>query len=126
MICSDEVNRLDLYGRAEKGFILKPETINRYSTSMYCRFKDDILIGIGGTADDRRRFVNDFSRVSGHFKFKVESISRDEAVMLDLRLFRGPRYVRLGILEVGMYFKKSLQGVPLSSLSWHYPAVHRS
>ena len=44
--------------------------------------------------------------------------------MLDLRLFKGPRFAASGILDVGMHYKDTSQAVPLCCSSWHHRSIH--
>ena len=60
------------------------------------------------------------------FKLKVESVNARASQMLDLWLSKGPRWELSGCLDISMFSKPSVQGVPLSWKSWHHPNVHTS
>ena len=124
--CSGDVSDVTFYELAEKGFVLCEEFILLYNIEFYFRFRDDILVILGGDMDSRRGLFDEFKRRSKCFKLKVESISPSAAVMLDLNLFKGPRFAKSGILDVSMFSKSTAQGISLSCQSWHQPTVHTS
>ena len=111
---------------AEAQFVLDPAVVLKYHVEFYARFRDDIIVILGGDYVSRREFVDEFKRHSRLSKLKVEPVSAGSAVMLDLVLAKGKRHNECGILDVSMYAKPTAQGVPLSHLSCHQPSIHRS
>ena len=93
---------------------------------MYARFRDDIFVVIGGDARNRIDFGHAFKRHSSYFKLKIESISDNTAVMLDLQLSKGKRFRHSGLLGIAIHTKATSQGVPLCHTSWHQPSIHTS
>ena len=93
--CSGDVSDVSFYELAEITFVLVPEVIQKYHLEFYARFRDDIIVILGGDGDSRREFVDVFKRHSRFFKLKVESISAVSAVMLDLFLSKGKRFQKM-------------------------------
>ena len=124
--CSGDINDITFYELAEVCFVLLPAIKAKYDIQFYARFRDDIFIVIGGSSESRVEFVHEFRRHSRFYKLKVESISKDSAPMLDLRLHKGRRFHKCRVLDISMFVKPSAQGVPLSHTSWHHPTIHRS
>ena len=109
--CSGDIWDLVLAVMAELDFVLDPVVQERFDISFYARFRDDIFMVIGGTAPTRRKFFEEFRRHTSFFKILVERISCDEVQMLDLHISFAERWQRCCLLDVGMHFKKTAQGV---------------
>ena len=103
LICSGEISDLSCYYLAELPFVLLPAVRRQYGISLYVRFKDDILIAMGGDVESRAEFLRAFRRHSRYFQLKVDSVSSHEAVMLDTKLFKGPRWNASGKLDWDLY-----------------------
>ena len=58
------------------------------------------------------------------FKLKVDSLSRTEVPMLDVKVSKGLHYERTGMLDVSPYIKDTALRVYLHSDSCHPPASH--
>ena len=123
---SGDVCDVAFYDMVERGFVDSSEFRSVYRVLFYVRFRDDILVILGGTPDTRKAFSDEMKTRSSFFKLKIESISPSSAVMLDLHISKGSQYERTGRLDVGMHFKDTNQGSALSSKSMHLPSTHMS
>ena len=126
LICSGDISDLCFYDMCEKDFALTESVQSQYDISMYCRYKDDGFIGIGGTRQSRLQFLSELRRRSRFFKIVVDSIHFNEAKMLDLVVFKGSRWQITGLLDFCSYTKPSSQGMPLATNSGHPNHVHRN
>ena len=119
-IASNELSCVDFYDRAEAPFVLLELVQVRYGISLYLRFKDDIILAMGG---DVASFLSEFSTHAAHYKLKLDCQSLVSVPMLDLRLIVPSSG---GFVSVDMFFKPTNQAIPMSSLSCHLPSVHTS
>ena len=117
LICSGEVSDATFYEQCERHFMLNRNVQNLFQIKAYLRLKDDLLIIIGGTSESRKRCLHSFMRRCRSFKSLVESISNPSSVFLDSILFKGGSWGRIGRLDVGMHFKPTALGIPLSGSS---------
>ena len=124
--CSGDTSDISFYELAEKTFVLQPEFQRKYHVEFYARFRDDIIVVLGGDSQNRVEFAQVFKTYSKYFKLKIESISMTSAVMLDLTLYKGKRFAASQVLDVAMFSKATAQGVPLCHSSWHQPSIHMS
>ena len=97
--CSGDVSDVCFHHMVEAFFILDSEIRKRFDIQFYCRFRDDILIVIGGTSDSRRDFVDEMKLRSRFFRLKVESIHEKYAVMLDLVVSKSVHFEKNGFLN---------------------------
>ena len=124
--CSGDTSDIAFYELAEKDFALNPEVQNKYDVQFYARFRDDILVILGCDYELRVEFCQLFKQRCSYFKVLFESINRNSAVMLDLRLEKGKRFDKTSILDISMHIKGTSQGMPLSFFSEHLPSIHRN
>ena len=122
--CSGDVSDVVFFELAERNFALKPDVRTKYYVQFYARFRDDIIVILGGDYESRVEFCREFKQRCSYFEVKFESINRNSAVMLDLKLEKGKRFARTGVLDISMHTKDTAQGMPLSFLSAHLPSIH--
>ena len=110
---------------AERRFALLPSVRSRALIKHYSRFKDDIFVvaapNLGWLA-----FWLEFLARARFYKMQYDKVSQTEVTMLDLRVFKGERFSRCGRLDIGISFKPTSLGVPLSTSSAHSSACRRS
>ena len=123
---SGDVSDIAFHEMVEAEFVLNESVREKYHVEFYGRFRDDILLIIAGTPESRREFIDCLKVRSKFFKLKVESISRNSAVMLDLVVSKGFRFENIGSPDISIHTKSTAQGAALSSLSRHVPTVHSS
>ena len=99
MMLSGDISDAALYWMAEKSFALDVQVQEKYSIYKYLRYKVDILLIIGGSSQSRREFFEEFKIRSNSFKIKIDEISSTSVEMLDITLFKGPRFASTGILD---------------------------
>ena len=121
--CSGEISDASVYSLMEKSTITHANRHN-YSIVYYGRFKDDILLIVGGTMDTRLELVRLIEERLCFFKIKVESVSSASVEFLDIRLIKGEGWKQCGILDFEVYRKTTSQWLPLSQTSMHNPFVH--
>lgn len=124
--CSGDISDMCFHHMVEKPFCCDSTFRRHYHVEFYGRFRDDILLVLGGTPDSRREFIHAMKIRSRFFKLKVESVHASPAVMLDLVVSKGIRYERSGCLDVSIHTKVTAQGAALSSSSKHTPSIHTS
>ena len=110
----------------ERHFVLRADVQHRYHIRGYCRFKDDILLIIGGTLSSRASFLEEFRRRSRFFALKVDCVSSSSAEMLDITIFKGPSWRNSGMLDHTLFTKPTSIWLPLSPDSNHPVGVHVS
>ena len=96
----------------------------RYGLKLWLRFKDDIFFVIDSDYETRIQFVHEVKRLSEFFVIKIETISRVQIQMLDMVVFKGPRFAAVNKLDAGAHVKRTHQGSSLSHRSGHCPSVH--
>ena len=126
MTFSGDVSDAAFYWMAERDFVLQPATRQRYCIYLYVRYKDDILTILGGTRETRAEFVRVFRSKTDFFKLKVDSFSSSSIEMLDITIFKGPRWSSTGLLDHKLFTKPSSQWQPLSIRSGQAPSVHNA
>ncbi len=99
--------------------------LQRFGIKSYSRFKDDIFV-IASGFESFRDFLTELRKRAGPFRLTVEEYSYDWACMLDLRIFKGNRWRRSGLLDFDPLFKPTSLAVPLAVDSGHPPHVHFS
>ena len=124
--CSGDISDVCFDRMVEKAYCNNKTVRERYHVEFYGRFKDDILVVLGGSKESRREFLEGMKKRSRFFKLKVESVNVDSAVMLDLTVSKGTRYKVSGCLDIAIHTKSTAQGAALSSLSRHVPSIHTS
>ena len=92
----------------------------------YSRFKDDGFIIIDGTREQRNSFWQKLNRIAGCFQIVFDSVSPHDAIFLDVRLHKGLRWSRTGVLDFSLHLKDSKQWTPLLPSSSHPFSVHLS
>ena len=125
LIHSGDVTDLTYYCVVEKNLIT-PESLNLHAIKLYIRFRDDIFI-IASESTKMWTFAKKLQRqgVKHGFKIKLESYSKQSAVMLDFEVFKGLSWKSTNKLDHKVHWKAdSLLGPPLASSSAHAPHVH--
>ena len=124
--CSGDTSDIVFYELAQKPFVLRQDIRRQYHIELYAKFRDDIIVIIGGDSRNHVEFGHKFKSYSKYFKLKVKSISNESVVMLDLELSRSKRFRSSGLLDVAIHTKVTSQAVPLCHTSWRQPSIHRS
>ena len=125
MPCSGEVSDAAFYFLAEDDFVLNERIRSHYRVYSYYRFKDDILLIIGGNKETRRLFMNEFKKHSRCFKLDIETVSDTGVNMLDVWVEKESPRCR-SKLVIDMYEKPTSIKRYLAATSMHAPSVHRS
>ena len=122
-----DASDLHFYVSAEKAFCLLPAVRREYGIIFYGRFKDDgIIIFSHRSHEVRCRFWNKFQAFANEYKITVDSWSADEAVFLDVRVFKGTDFAYNLKLDYDLYVKPTSVYKPLSPWSSHAKSVHNS
>lgn len=88
------------------------------------RFKDDILIILGGTRVSRLNFFTSLREQSSVWSLEVESVRFSACNYLDLNIAKGAKWRSSGLLDVGIHHKPTGLHQPLAPHSAHSPHVH--
>lgn len=123
---SGEISDSCLYSLSERGFALDPDVMREHGVLYYARYKDDILVLHAGPNKSLGDWLAKFRQKCKFFKIKLESLSSHSATMMDLRLFKGPRFQRCGCLDTDLYTKPSNIRVVLAATSMHATAIHKT
>ena len=103
---------------AEKSFLARYE----HALALYARFRDDIVMCAPSVPSAKKLAANLASAASEIFVLETERVSTHSVVILDLEVYwRAP-----GLLGYRPLVNKTARHVPLSSCSYHPPAVHRA
>ena len=73
----------------------------------------------------RLKYIAELKRRSRFFLLEVDAVSSECIVNLDLRIFRGPRFIRTGLLDFSGYVKPSSIWRPLAPWSCHTDNIHQ-
>jgi len=76
--------------------------------------------------DARFEFFQTMRRKAEFFKLQVESVSKVGVQMLDLHVYKGPRWEKTQILDTSIYFKAGSIATPLCHTSYHPASIHVS
>ena len=127
LVASGEISDITFFSMVEKDFILCDKIREQYEIMGYYRFKDDILLMVGGTAKTRRDLIFQMRERSKFFILEVESVSPEAAPMLDVLITKvEDPDSEYSSLAVSLYQKPTSIKTTLSSTSMHPTAVHRS
>ena len=121
--CSGEVCDATFYASVELALI---PALPEFSVFHYFRFKDDLMLIVGGNAISRFQLLSKMKGLSKVWALKVESIESDSCSFLDLQISKGPRWKRTKCLDICVFRKPSSQSQVLGSNSLHPAHVHRS
>jgi len=124
LILGGDVADITFYELCERNFLLLPEVVERFSIKMYCRYKDDGFLVLGGDLTTRVTLWKELSERARYFELKLDSLSRTRATMLDLEIFKGSGWRSTGYLDYSLHTKSTSQWVPLSPSSAHAATVH--
>ena len=124
--CSGELSDTCFFKLCEEKFAADKAVQQQYGVLFYCRFKDDGFFIIDGPQDARIAICQELKRRSGCFQVVFDSVSSHDAIMLDLRLFKGSGWARSGTLDYELHLKESRQWSPLLHSSAHPMSVHMS
>ena len=112
------------YASVEGGIIDNPELLRQHFIDLYVRFKDDILIILGGTRVSRLNFFTSLREQSSVWSLEVEHVSSSACNFLDLNIAKGAKWRSSGLLDVGIHHKPTGLHQPLAPHSAHSPNVH--
>ena len=124
LICAGEISDFLFHRMVEKPLIENVDVKERLNIRLWSRFKDDIFIAVGGDMQSRKSLWKLLVEKSEFFELKLETISSNSAVMLDMEVFKGLRWVKTRKLDVRLFKKPTSQWTPLSFLSAHAPGIH--
>ena len=68
----------------------------------YYRFKDDLLFILRGDMEVRKNWVEGLRARASYFKLALDCTSLNEVVMLDVRVFKGPKWLQTGFLDTSL------------------------
>ena len=86
LIASGDISDASLHVKLEAPLMLNSRVRAQHSIKWYGRFKDDILMVIGGDLQNVQLLFEKMKRCSDFFKLKVDSLSKESVVMLDVVL----------------------------------------
>ena len=121
---SGELADITFYATVERAFVNDPTFLREHSVELYVRFKDDILVILGGTHASRISFFKSLRERSPVWKLEAESVDEFSCHFLDLTLAKGGRWKSTGLLDVGIYHKPTSLHQPLAPHSAHSAHVH--
>ena len=124
-ISSGDISDTSFYMRVEKQFMLDPDVRRKYGIKFYARFKDDLLIIQNSSLEVATNLVARMREHSAFFKLKVDEVSRNAVVMLDVLLYKGS-CIHDAPLSHTLHVKPSSHWRPLSASSMHHDNVHRA
>ena len=87
---------------------------------MWKRFIDDIFLVWTGTEDELNTHVKEIKQVHRTIKFTCE-LSHSEITFLDVTLYKGPRFLREGILDIKTHIKPTNKQLYVHASSYHSP-----
>jgi hypothetical protein len=117
---SSNATDLAFYNHAERRL-----NWQEHGVLLYLRFRDDVFF-VAENRTHAMAFIERLSRAAAPWRLEVETISSLMAVMLDLMVFKGPRFRSCGKLDYRPHIKPTARHVPLSARSCHPEHVHRS
>ena len=124
---SGDASDLHFYVLAEKCFCLLPAVRKEYGILFYGRFKDDgIIIFSNKSHETRCRFWARFQSFASEYKITVDSWSSDEAIFLDVRIFKNNDFMNSMKFAYDLHVKPASIWKPLSPWSSHSKSVHNS
>lgn len=121
--CSGELVDSTFFKTVEEGIL--PQ-LDGWGIVGHFQFKDDILVICDSPREVLLDFVSTLKKASSVWKLKVESVSQTEARFLDLRLFKGARWLATGCLDISINDKVTAQKQPVAIHSLHPPHTHLS
>ena len=121
---SGELADITFYATVERALLNDPIFLHEHSVELYVRFKDDILVILGGTHTSRISFFKSLRERSPVWKLEAESVEEFSCHFLDLTLAKGGRWKSTGLLDVGIYHKPTSLHQPLAPHSAHSAHVH--
>ena len=112
---------------SDLAFLVKVERkLPREGRLLYVRFRDDVLVVLESEAA-AHNFCSAMRNVAQPtWAISVDELSGYGVPMLDLFVFRGPRFQASGRLDYYPYFKPTSRAVPLGPTSAHPRSVHES
>lgn len=124
---SGELADAAFYSDVERNRVDNARWLATMGIRLYARFKDDIFMAVSTDPiiyhTCYRWLVTDNRSC---FKVKLEAVSRSNVDMLDINIFKGPRYASSGRLDFRPIWKKTSLGAPLSFSSVHPSNIHLS
>ena len=91
---------------------------------LWKRFIDDIFLVWTGTEDELRMFLSDINKVHRTIQFTWE-ISHSEITFLDTTLYKGPRFMREGTLDIRTHIKPTNKQLYVHASSYHPPGTRK-
>ena len=91
---------------------------------LWKRFIDDIFLVWTGTEDELRMFLTDINKVHRTIQFTCE-LSHSEIIFLDTTLYKGPRFMREGILDIRTHIKPTNKQLYVRASSYHPPGTRK-
>ena len=79
-----------------------------------------------GEPGARHAFINKWRELASFFRITLDMTSTHEVNMLDVKIFKGPKWQRTGCLDTSLYTKPTSLNVPLSSSSHHPHNIHKN
>ena len=91
---------------------------------LWKRFIDDIFLVWTGTEDELRMFLTDINKVHRTIQFTCE-LSHSEITFLDTTLYKGPRFMREGTLDIRTHIKPTNKQLYVHASSYHPPGTRK-
>jgi len=124
---SGELSDAVFYELCEKDFACSREVQKYYGVIHYSRFKDDGLIIFDGAIPAiEEDFIKGITDRAAYFSVEFDPPEMKSVVMLDVEIFKGPRWESIRYLDHRAFVKPSSQWVPLRPDSNHHDGIHAS
>ena len=96
------------------------------ATVFHAQYRDYVILGLDDEQLVRHNFVHAYLNKPSCFIRKLESITTEFATMLDITMYKGPRWRATGYLDYILHAKGTSVWNPLSASSGHPRSVHVS
>ena len=106
---------------------LEKQLLNRGKDKilLWRRFIDDIFVIWNGSEAEFKQYMEDINTLHRTIKFTHEC-SNQEIVFLDVTVYKGPRFLQEGILDVKTHIKPTNKQLYVHSTSYHPPKTGKS
>ncbi len=124
LVCSGEMSDLCFYSLSEKHWSTDRKVMDDHEIYLYVRFKDDILMIVNGESRMWLKYFHEMKNRSKFFVVEMESSSDQSVVMMDVEIFKGPKFKKCNMLDHRVHVKDTSIWSPLSPTSSHPMNIH--
>ena len=126
LTCSPDLSNSTFLQLVEVDWAAVPSVQQQHGILLYTRYMDDGLIIAHNVPHLYQGFLDELARKGKFFVVEIESISKDFVSMLDIQMFKGPRFQHTGYLDYKVATKPTNISQPLLCSSSHSGSVHSS